>query len=468
MTTRRSPVYSDFLLSGLLAAVALLVIWRQLGGPVAADYLAELALISFIIFTWSRLAAMARLLLVACGGVSLLALWHLDSPFVELHEAASRFAFLAAFMTALALLRLPANRSALIRRCGMSLLQQPPAWRYPLLSLGSTLFGIVLNFGVLNLFISMIEKANTLGAAQGRVWVQQARRRRMLLATLRGFTLAPLVSPLGIGMAVILGNLPGLTWGELFPYVLTAALVLFLLGWACDYVAGPRPVGQAAPRPRSSLWPLVHFSLLLLVLVGLVFVLAERLSLPLPQAVLVGVPLGAWLWLAWQCRRLGLGGVVPAIVVTGRQLPRLLGSIGNEVVALGAGAYLGYLSVALMDSTQLAEAAALLVGLGNGLPLLAMLLVVVLAQVGVNPIISVTYLTSMVSQVTLPGVSLALLAAAMLTGWSLTMVSSPFTAAMMIISRFTGMSAGRIGLYWNGIFLAVSLLTAVVILRLVS
>ncbi|MGJ7462793.1 hypothetical protein ACR80S_17000 [Halomonas sp. MA07-2] len=32
--------------------------------------------------------------------------------------------------------------------------QLPPAWRYPLLSLGSTLFGIVLNFGVLNLFMS--------------------------------------------------------------------------------------------------------------------------------------------------------------------------------------------------------------------------------------------------------------------------------------------------------------------------
>ena len=86
MTTRQNPVYSDSLLSGLLAAVAMLVIWRQLGGPVVADYLAVLALASFILFAWSRLAAMARLLLVACGGVSLLALWRLDSPFLALHE----------------------------------------------------------------------------------------------------------------------------------------------------------------------------------------------------------------------------------------------------------------------------------------------------------------------------------------------------------------------------------------------
>jgi hypothetical protein len=57
--------------------------------------------------------------------------------------------------------------------------------------LGSTFFGIVLNFGVLNTFMSMIDKSNTLGSAKGRVLLQEVRRRRMLLATLRSFTLAP-------------------------------------------------------------------------------------------------------------------------------------------------------------------------------------------------------------------------------------------------------------------------------------
>jgi hypothetical protein len=465
---RRSGPGVEALPSGLLAVVALLTAWRQLGGPAAVGYLAEALLVLFLVLAWPRLSAMARLLLVACGLTTLLAVWRFASPWAALHEAAASFAFLAAFMSALALLRLPAYRSRLIHRCGQSLLMQPPTWRYPLLSLGSTLFGIVLNFGVLNLFISMIEKANTLGAAQGRAWVQQARRRRMLLATLRGFTLAPLVSPLGIGVAVVLGNLPELAWRELFPYVLAAATLMFLLGWGCDQLAGPRPAQSTVVAARPSLLPLLHFSLLLSALMGLVFALAGWLSLRLPQAVLLGVPLGAWLWLVWQCRRLGAGGVLPAGVVLGRRLPGLLGSIGNEVVALGAGAYLGYLSVALMDPSQLAGLTSLLVALGSWLPLLALLLIVVLAQVGVNPIISVTFLTSMVSQVELSEISVPLLAAAMLVGWSLTMVSSPFTAAMMIMSRFTGMSAGRIGLYWNGMFIAASLLTAALVLRLVS
>jgi len=365
-------------------------------------------------------------------------------------------------------LRLPAYRSRLIRRCGQSLLLQPPTWRYPMLSLGSTLFGIVLNFGVLNLFMSMIDKANTLGSAQGRVWLQEVRRRRMLLATLRGFTLAPLVSPLGIGVAVVLGNLESLTWGQLFPYVLASAVTLFLLGWACDQIAGPRPSASAAGNERPSLIPLVAFSLLLLALVLLVFALATILSLRLPQAVVIGVPLGAWVWLAWQCRDIGHAGVWSATALLTRRLPDVLGGIGNEVVALGSGAYLGYLSVALLNPAQLDGVASLLIAAGNWLPALALLLIVVLAQIGVNPIISVTFLTSMVAQVGLEGVSLPLLASAMLVGWSLTMVSSPFTAAMMIMSRFTGITAGQIGLRWNGAFLAASLMMAAVLFRLAS
>ncbi|BCB09564.1 hypothetical protein HHSLTHF2_34540 [Vreelandella venusta] len=468
MSSRIKMPVTDVWSSRLLAGVAVLTVVHLLSGATWAASVAQLLLAGFLVLGWTRFSLMAHMLALACVVVSLFAMWRLPYPGIVLYEAANGFVFLAAFMTALAVLRLPAYRSRLIRRCGQSLLLQPPTWRYPMLSLGSTLFGIVLNFGVLNLFMSMIDKANTLGSAQGRVWLQEVRRRRMLLATLRGFTLAPLVSPLGIGVAVVLGNLESLTWGQLFPYVLASAVTLFLLGWACDQIAGPRPSASAAGNERPSLIPLVAFSLLLLALVLLVFALATILSLRLPQAVVIGVPLGAWVWLAWQCRDIGHAGVWSATALLTRRLPDVLGGIGNEVVALGSGAYLGYLSVALLNPAQLDGVASLLIAAGNWLPALALLLIVVLAQIGVNPIISVTFLTSMVAQVGLEGVSLPLLASAMLVGWSLTMVSSPFTAAMMIMSRFTGITAGQIGLRWNGAFLAASLMMAAVLFRLAS
>lgn len=468
MRTARGVFASGTWSSRLLALLTVLAVWYELTHSVVVGYLAQLLLVGFLILGWPRFNAIARLLVVVCAGVSLLALWRLASPWTVLHEAAGSFVFLAAFMTALALLRLPAYRSRLIRRCGQSLLMQPPTWRYPLLSLGSTLFGIVLNFGVLNLFMSMINKANTLGSAQGREWLQEVRRRRMLLATLRGFTLAPLISPLGIGVAVVLGNFESLSWAQLFPYVLVSATGLFLLGWLCDQISGPSPSTAPLISERPSLMPLASFTLLLLALLSLVFLVAAWLSLRLPQAVLIGVPLGAWLWLVWQCRGLGYAGVTPASVVLSRRLPDVLGGIGNEVVALGSGAYLGYLSVALLDPTQLEGAALLLVALGNWLPVLALLLVVVLAHVGLNPIISVTFLSSLVAQVGPADVSLPLLAAAMLVGWSLTMMSSPLTASMMITSRFTGMTVGQIALRWNGVFLVASLAAVTLLFRLAS
>ena len=454
--------------SWLLAALSVLVVWRELAGSDVAGYISNLLLVGFLILGWPRFSPMARLLALVCVGATLLTLMQLASPWATLYEATNSFTFLAAFMTALALLRLPAYRSRLIRRCGQSLLKQPPAWRYPLLSLGSTLFGIVLNFGVLTLFITMIDKANTLASAQGRTWLQEARRRRMLLATLRGFTLAPLVSPLGIGVAVMLGNLHPLTWAELFPYVLVTAIGLFLLGWACDQLSVPQSASHGLSTAQPSLMPLVILSLLLLALISLVFAISVWLSLRLPQAVLIAVPMGAWLWLMWQCRALGWVGVIPASIILGRRLPDVFEGIGNEIVALGSGAYLGYLSVALLNPAQLKDIAEILMYIGNWLPVLAMMLIVLLAQLGVNPIISVTFLTSMVAQAGPAELSLPLLAAAMLAGWSLTMMSSPFTAAMMIMSRFTGMTARQICLSWNGAFLTISLAMAVLLLRLVG
>ena len=77
---------------------------------------------------------MARLLVIACILMSLFAIWWLPAPWVVLHEAAAGFVFLAAFMTVLALLRLPAYRSKLIHRCGQSLLMQPPTCDVPICS----------------------------------------------------------------------------------------------------------------------------------------------------------------------------------------------------------------------------------------------------------------------------------------------------------------------------------------------
>ncbi|NVF13026.1 hypothetical protein [Vreelandella maris] len=435
-----------------LLLVTLATLIHLVGGSVAWQAAGIVALLLYLMTLKGQLTRMAKGLLCAAGVLTLLALWRSPTPGQLLFEASGRFAFFATFVVALSMLRLPAYRSRLVRRCGQSMLLQPPSRRYPILSLGSALFGIILNIGVLNLFAAMIEKSNTLSAAQGRAWVRAARQRRMMLALLRGFSLAPLISPMGIGVAVVLSSLPQVTWPQLAPYILGAAALIFMAGWAVDYFTGPHPPANKT-YVTPSLRPLAQFSVLLIGIVALVFSIAWLLDLRLPIAALLGAPTGALLWLAWQRRRLGYGGLPAAITAVHRQLPWLLSPSANEIVVLGAAGYLGHVCVGLVDTQQLAPLLAVLDPLGTLNAVLAMLMVVGLAQIGVNPIVTVTLLVGLLPTLGIEGLTPELIGASLMVGWALALMSSPMTASMLILSRFTGVPATRIGYRWNGRFL---------------
>jgi len=435
-----------------LLLVTLATLIHLVGGSVAWQAAGIVALLLYLMTLKGQLTRMAKGLLCAAGVLTLLALWRSPTPGQLLFEASGRFAFFATFIVALSMLRLPAYRSRLVRRCGQSMLLQPPSRRYPILSLGSALFGIILNIGVLNLFAAMIEKSNTLSAAQGRAWVREARQRRMMLALLRGFSLAPLISPMGIGVAVVLSSLPQVTWPQLAPYILGAAALIFMAGWAVDYFTGPHPPANKT-YVTPSLRPLAQFSVLLIGIVALVFSIAWLLELRLPIAALLGAPTGALLWLAWQRRRLGFGGLPAAVTAVHRQLPWLLTPSANEIVVLGAAGYLGHVCVGLVDTQQLAPLLAVLDPLGTLNAVLAMLMVVGLAQIGVNPIVTVTLLVGLLPTLGIEGLTPELIGASLMVGWALALMSSPMTASMLILSRFTGVPATRIGYRWNGRFL---------------
>ncbi|SHE81737.1 hypothetical protein SAMN02745148_01235 [Modicisalibacter ilicicola DSM 19980] len=437
----------------LLAGVMLASLAGLVLDSAWAHGLASVLLGGYLLSQHGRLSSMALGLLSFAAITTAIALWRLDAPWPLLGEAMERFAFFATFVAALSLLRLPAYRSRLVRRCGQAMLHQSPARRYPILSLGAGLFGVILNIGVLNLFAGMIEKSNTLAAANGRQWVQKARRRRMLMALLRGFALAPLISPMGIGVAVILASMPSVLWRDLAPYAYGAALVIFLIGWLVDQLTGPHPPRRHPPSPTPSLRPLGGFCLLLLGIVLLVFTLAYLLDVRLPIATLVGAPLASWVWLAWQRRRLGTLGVIPAAVTFYRQLPWLLGPLGSEVVVLGSAGYAGHLWVALSDPQVLADSLTWLVPLGAWNAIFAMLMVLITAQVGLNPIVSVTLLAGLLPALGIPGLTPPLIGVSLMVGWALALMSSPLTASMLILSRFTGVSSWRIGYRWNGLFM---------------
>lgn len=413
-----------------------------------------LLLLAGYLLTVMGLSVLARLLLLVAVMVTAWAFYHNALSWTDFLMAADRFAFFATFIVALGLLRIPAYRSRLVHQCGTTMLRQPPRRRYPILSAGSALFGIVINIGVLNLFSAMIDKSNTLKAADNRPWVQKVRRRRMTLALLRGFSLAPLISPMGIGVAVILSSMPQLAWRELVPLGWGAALLIYLLGWLVDTITGPQPSASARSSHHApSLLPIATFVLFMLSIVMLVFALVWLLDIRLPIAALVGAPLAAIGWLVWQNRGLKSYGWLPTARILRRRLPWLLRPVGNEVVVLGAAGYIAVLTLALIDGETMLSLLGFMLDWGVWNAVFAMLLVFGLAQMGINPILTVTLLASLLPQLNVPGLSEAAIGVALLTGWTLALMSSPLTASMLIMSRLSGVSSIVIGYVWNRTFL---------------
>ncbi|XQU07150.1 hypothetical protein P4544_10565 [Halomonas sp. LY9] len=112
----------SFLLLATLATLTYLV-----GGGVIWQAAGIVALLLYLMTLKGQLTRMAKGLLCAAGVLTLLALWRSPTPGQLLFEASGRFAFFATFVVALSMLRLPAYRSRLVRRCGQSMLLQPLA-----------------------------------------------------------------------------------------------------------------------------------------------------------------------------------------------------------------------------------------------------------------------------------------------------------------------------------------------------
>ncbi|GAB3670916.1 hypothetical protein [Salinisphaera aquimarina] len=420
----------------------------------AAIWPARLALVAYLISQWRLQTPLARsLLLVGLILAAAIALLHDDAGEL-LGHALDRFCFFATFVSALGMLRVAALHSRLIRQAGQALIKQRPSQRYPILAAGTGMLGVIINIGVLSLFGALIKRSNTLRAAGGHAYIRDTRERRMMLAMLRGFALVPLASPLSITVAVILSNMTYLTWLDLAPAALPTAAIVFCLGWLFDWLQRPAPSGLSMPETEpASLASFGHFILLAGAITLSVFAVSALLDLTLPVAVLLACPLSSFTWLALQRRRLGGGtGARRAATLFIRHSRLIFGANRVEIAVLGGSGFLGALITPLIDADRL-SAILLHSGLhGPAAAVAAMLVVVVLAQAGLNPIVSATLLLGVLPDPTSIGLHPVVLAVALMSAWALAMLSSPFTAVMLILSALTGRSVYTITWRWNGLF----------------
>ncbi len=435
-----------------LSTLAMLVV--MLGGIAAAvlqvdalRLVAGAALVVYFVVEGRAAAGRGRITLLVSGLSALAAMALLPDPGRVLARALSEAAFITGLFVALGMLRDAAEGSAMVQSSGELMVRQPPGRRYLVLCLGSHLISLVLNFGVLTLLGTMVNKGNTLTAAGGDARIAAVRNQRMMTAILRGFVLMTAWSPLSVSFAVVQSVVHGLPWRTLLPLQVGLTALLLGLGWALDRRAFP-PVANLPGVGGPTDWtPLARLCLLVAAVVVASVMVGEMLSVRLVVGAMMVVPLSGVVWLAAQHRSPTAGARHLA-----RRLTVGIPAFRNEAAILGGAMFFGTVLTAFVSPAATAQAIATLKLPPAVVAVLLAWAVMALAQVGVSQIISVTILGGALADLSTLGINPLVLASGLMGAWALSACSTPVGAAIMTVARLSEVPVTVVARRWNGVF----------------
>ncbi len=417
--------------------------------------LEAVGLFAFLILEFPRLARIAKVLALVC--LAFVFYWVLagQTDLALFKTALTRASFIVFFLTSLGFLQHTATRSALIKQAGEVLVHQPPGRRYFVLTFGSALLGMLLSLATLGLLGSMIGKEPAPARDSERSRVAETRRRRMILAILRGYSLVPMWSPISMVIVILGASNPDLNYVEFALRSGPLAVVLMLLGWGLDHISYKRrTTADAAPFPSlSKLGPVL---LLVACVPFSAFVVASLIDRPMLQALLLCLPVISLGWTYVQKRKSADAlsqtykelstGIIPS-------LPRLR----SEIALVACSTILAVLITPLIDTEALAHA---IIGLGSssGLVLAALAwLVLITAVAGITPIFTVSVLATMLPTLDALQIEPVWINVMLVSVWSLVPSVSPISLPGRLAALAVGQAPLRVTLLWNGHFALISI-----------
>jgi hypothetical protein len=302
----------------------------------------------------------------------------------------------------------------------------------------------VLNFGVMNLLCgslaSTLDERGITGSARVR-WL-----RSVLISALRGFALVPLVAPTSVAVAIITREVPTLSWSQLLPYGLLAALLLIGVGWLLEY----RRFQQISEeRVRLEGWPPGTGRLVVVVLIvfSVVAALVFGASLNVSRSAMLAVPVVTLLYMFWNDRS-------PADTV--REAADNVNAMRNEMAIFAASGALGAALSSLVPADLIFGLAANQAGV-YVVAVCGMLILPMMSAIGVIPITMLSIFSGVLPQLMSAGMDPLLIAVALVIGFSLAMMLSPFGPAVMLLSRLGQVPRWTVAFGWNGAFVLAAL-----------
>ena len=421
---------------------------------VAIGLTAGTALAIFLALCWRHFTIATWLTVGLC--ILLLAASALRGIDLEtLSRGLERMAFLAALLALLGALRVVAAEAPEVIRAGRYLTTRPPGRRYLAMNFGGHVFGVLINLGGIALLLDMTRRSLAETSADLPSDLREWRLRRITTAVLRGFALAPLWSPIGLGLNALLLAMPGLQYADVGPAGLVAAAGFLAWGWFLDWAgAPPGPVsGSADRRLRSPAdWGgaallVVHVALL----AGLVFGLHAATGLQFQQALLIAVPGYSLGWAACSGRR-GPGGSFAAMHRATNGTVQRFPLAAAEIGVFASAGLLSVLALELLPIDRVQVLVADHIGAPWQMVVLLTFSMFALATAGVNPIITASVLGGLVTQLDVPGLSDAAAALCLSGSWSCVMGFTPLMTTVVYAGVLVERPAAVVGFRWNGFY----------------
>lgn len=411
---RWASVRSALAYTALLAGVVGTWPWPQwIGAP---------AVILAVALSWTTLKRIPRLL------ISLVIVFAVVALIVEpaaIGPASATLNRLTALIIAVMLLAAILSRSSHLGTISEHLFAGRALSRYLSITFGGLFLAIPLNFG----------SVSVIGTLIGREIAQNGDSpgtRNASRAVLRGFGSASLCSPLSIAVVLTLTLVPGVHGWQLISLTFPLAAAYLLLG-AVFREAEPNSDIQRRPSERGAVvraW-LFFFACIGLICLG-TLLLRTLADMGYAHAV--------------TCSCLAI--VAIGIIGTpGRAHLPPMDNIGNELAIIGGSAFLGA-TVSTLVSTQLGVDFILPTFL---MPLIALVVPWLLfagGLIGLNPIVGVTLIGGLSTQLWPANAGLGL-AVALVSGWGLTIAGTPYSANALLIQRLTGYDNRRVSLEWS-------------------
>jgi len=439
-----------------LLAELIAVLWFQLTGDHLALNMSVIFLTIYFLTRWLEVNRTGQILLSVAVIFCIASLLKDVEPTVFI-SACARATMFAAFLVAMVFLRVAAKNSDVISQVSYLLINQRPAIRYGMLSYGSTLMGIILSFGTINLVGQMINQGNTLKAAGGNKLIHAIRRKRMSLALHRGFSTIPIASPFSITMALILASIPDLNWTTLVPLSFSLAMLLIGLGWIVDIVSHSRlPVRPPLPLDTGLSWkPVFKFVSLVLILFVFAGGISQILGDRLPLAIMLIAPVFGlvWLYQTQSTNHLFIQKVQ-------KDLPDNLNTLQSEIAIISAASLIGVILSSFLSQDQLSSFVRLTELTGMPLTFVAMCIIPLCALIGVGPLISVTFLATTLGSSPVFEISSYVLALSQLAGWVLALNISPIALSAVMVGGATGCKPKSLTFEWNVSYVLVGALVA--------